>query len=403
MKLRFDQERAVKLFTILQDLWVCKAGVFEGVVLPQDRWPMPDDPVAAANYLCYAAITQRGGVVSEDPFKWVNHLRQSEPSLFIPHIVAEQWTVPRIMEVIKQAVTDRKSWRPEPTQLPTQLSFFKKTKKRVSRPAKPKNEKLYKLDEFAASWHHNSVTIATRWHGNPLNIFEGVTEFEAAFARVDYKNKTNKGLATLSGIRRKIFSLFTIWLQEKGLVPIFPTPVPVDFHALRLLFATHVVQPEVLPVFVGKPNKHPADFEGRPMLRVTERLTDAIALWSQPFMVEYGFSHMAINPALWVLSRELCPSEFQNKSRGRGRQGSRGDIKLNYPELLRADIGRWPMPYTDPATVCPVAPLCKLAIPNSPYGAFGILALLERLPYPHPSFEQVVRTLSPRKRKNDRK
>ncbi|MEK7582439.1 MAG: hypothetical protein AAB452_01080, partial [Patescibacteria group bacterium] len=50
MKLRFNEERAVQLFTILQDFWERKASVFEGIKLPQDRWPIPEDPIQATNY-----------------------------------------------------------------------------------------------------------------------------------------------------------------------------------------------------------------------------------------------------------------------------------------------------------------------------------------------------------------
>ena len=401
MKLRFNEERAVQLFTILQDFWERKASVFEGIKLPQDRWPIPEDPIQAANYFMYAAITQRGGVVSEDPFKWVNHLCVKHPDLFDPLAVASRWMPKKIEEVIKLVVTERRSWVPEPEQ----TALFKLTKPRKKKKS-GKNEDLYKLDEFAASWYHNSVTLAERWGGNTLNIFAGVTDFEQAYARIDYKNKINKGLRSFIGIRRKIFSLFTIWLQEKGLIPVFPAPIPVDFHAQRALFATGVVEPEDLQPFQGK-KIHPADFNGRNIVHVTERITDTIALWSQPFMVKHGFSHLAINPALWVLSRELCPRELQTRSRGRGRKEtrqSRRNIKLLYPEVLEANPGLWPSRYADVARVCPLSHLCSMAIPSAPFYAFGMLLLLRRVMYPHAMLPNVsVVNGLPQNRKNNRK
>lgn len=402
MKLKFNEERAVKLFTILQDLWDRKTGVFEGVVLPQDRWPVPADPDEAANYFSYAAITQRGGVVSEDPFKWINHLRQTDPKLFDPHLVSAWYSIEQIMEVIKKAVTDRQSWYPQQHQ--GQLFDIGQAQK----PSNGKNEKLYKLDEFARAWAHNSGVISQRWRGSVLNVFfrpNGipVADFEEAFARVDYKNPNNQPGGGLIGMRRKIFSLFTIWLQEKNYIPIFPTPIPVDFHALRLLFATKVVTWRGQLSFQVTPGIHPEHLQGRPIVRVTEKITDEVAEWSQLFLVRHGFSHLAINPALWVLSRELCPNEFQNQSTGRGRKGSRGNIQLIYPEKLKKDPNLWPHPYIDPALVCPVAEICKLAIPNSPYYSFGLLALLKRLPYPHQLLPEVKRILHPRRRKNNRK
>lgn len=398
---RFDEDRAVQLFTILQNLWDNKEHVFNGIVLPQDRWPIPDDPVQAANYFAYAAITQRGGVVSEDPFKWVNHLREKHPDLFDPFAVASRWTPQRIEDVIKLAVIERRSWAPGPEQ----VTFFKLTQKKKKK-RRGKNKELYKLDEFAASWFENSVTLAERWNGNTLNIFDGVEEFEEAFARIDHKNKVNKGLRAFIGIRRKIFSLLTIWLQEKGFIPVFPTPIPVDFHAQRLLFGTHVVEPDGLQPFQGK-KIHPPDFNGRNIVRVTERITDIIALWSQPFMVKHGFSHLSINPALWVLSRELCPRELQTKGTGRGRKESRRSrkkIKLLYPEVLEARPDKWPSGYVDVARACPLSHLCSMAIPSSPFYAFGMLLLLRRIAYPHPMIPHVfAMSVPPPNRKNNRK
>lgn len=407
VKLRFNEERAVQLFTILQDLWNKKSDVFEGVKLPQDRWPIPDDPKEAANYFAYAAITQRGGVVSEDPFKWVNHLRGIHPSLFHPHSVVRDWTREEIMKVIYRAVTDRNGWHPQPHQFHLfDLHPKQDNEERLQQivDGDIDNEGLYKLDEFAGSWFNNSLTLVKRFDGDALNIFAGARNFEEAFVRIDYKNKSNidLGLSTFSGMRRKIFSLFTIWLQEKGLVPAFPTPIPVDFHAMRLLFACRVAEPIEPEPFTITPDVHPEHFQGRPMLRVSEDVTDEIALWSQSFMQQHGFSHMAINPSLWVLSRELCPHEFQNQGSGRGRLGPRRSLRVTYPETLKAHPEKWPVPYADPSKICPVARLCELAIPNAPYYSFGILALLERLAYPHKTLPGFDRTVNLSRRKNIR-
>ena len=409
MRLQFDEGRAVQLFTILQDLWNRKANIFDDIVLPQDRWPVPHDPVQAANYLTCTAITQRGGVVSEDPFKWVNELRRANPELFDPFAVVDRWPVRRIMEVISKAVTDRKSWKSNKREA-KQLPLFPSNKERPRRKQLPllevveyQNTGTYKLDEFADSWRQNSLTLVNRFHGNPLEIFDGIEDFEEAFARIDYKNRDNRGKPTFSGIRRKIFSLLTIWLQEKALIPVFPTPVPIDFHALRLLFATQVVTAPDLVPFVVNPKIHPLHLAGRPLVRTTENITDQIAQWSQPFIAKHGFSHMAINPALWVLSRELCVHEFQNRGEGRGRVGSRRNIRLVYPEVLEARPMLWPIPYANPASVCPLARLCRLAIPSNLYYSFVLLALLNRVPYPHSPLVHIERTGLSGRSRNGRK
>src|SRR5512134_2510711 len=107
MELRFDEDRAHKLFGILEDMHLdqrTRKGPFRRIVLPQDRWRISDDPSQAANELSYFAITQRGGVVSEDPWKWLSALRASEPGLFDPRIVARYWTMEDIMEAIRSTI-----------------------------------------------------------------------------------------------------------------------------------------------------------------------------------------------------------------------------------------------------------------------------------------------------------
>ena len=369
MKLRFDEERARVVFATLQDLWERKVGVFEGFVLPQDRFQLPDDPVEKANTLLFMAITQRGGIVSEDPVKYLAALRQVHPDLFDPRGVVENWTAQRIQDVLQQFVIERGWKRDEKRANGKQLGLFQDIAETVQN-----GQGLYKVNEFAASWRRNAVTLAERWQGNVLNMFVGIADFEGFFARADYKRNT----LGIHGMRRKILALFTIWLQEKKLIPMFPTPLPVDFHALRLLFATGVVVAEDVELFQVREGAHPRHFQGRALVRVTEKLMDEIALWSQNFMVQNGFSHLCINPALWVLSRELCPHELQNQSVGR-----RSRIQLAYADDLERYPEFWPVPYDDPAIHCPLAGFCTKVVPWVPYYDFGILALDKRVSYPH--------------------
>ncbi|HTY40052.1 MAG TPA: hypothetical protein VMC43_03115 [Candidatus Paceibacterota bacterium] len=382
MKLRFDEDRARQLFGILQDFHLDdrkRGGPFRNIVLPQDRWAVSADPRRAANELSYFAITQRGGVVSEDPGKWIVTLRETEPDLFEPAAVARAWTVDGIMEAIRTIIVKRRKDLGLPKFVQLSLAMVGQSHADLlPEQVNGANEDHYKLDEFAESWHYNSVTLAELWDSNVLNIYAGAQDFEEAFARIDRKRVARGFL----GIRRKIFSLLTIWLQEQNFVPRFPTPVPVDFHALRLLFGTGVVTAEDVPPFVVDPDVHPTHFAGRPFIHVSEEVMDEVAIWSQGFMVRNGFSHLAINPALWVLSRELCVHEFQAGSNGRGRTGNRRNLKIVYAEDLRRNPALWRKRYRDPARFCPVAGLCQAVTPSALYYSFGLLFMNERLPYP---------------------
>lgn len=376
MRLEFYENRAAQVFNILQKLWQTHESVFSGIVLPQDRFGLPSDPIEKANTLLFMAITQRGGVVSEDPVKYIAALRGKYPDLFNPHAVVNHWPASRIEETLRKFAADLRRKREKAT-ITKQLTLFEADK---ATQKKQQENGLYKAGEFARSWRQNAETLAKRWDGNVLNMFDGISDFEGFFARADYK-QNKQGL---HGMRRKILSLFTIWLQEKDLVQAFPTPIPVDFHAMRLLFATGIVVAHDIDPFRIREGTHPEHFAGRKLIRVTEDMMDLIALWSQPFMVAHKFSHLAINPALWVLSRELCVHELQNQARGRGRHWGNGRaMTLTYAEDLELNHGLWPFPYNDPAIHCPLADMCTKVFPSAPYYAFGLLAQDRRVPFPH--------------------
>ena len=44
-----DEDRAREVFTILQEYWLEKKGVFSNVILPQDRFPVPSDKIELAD------------------------------------------------------------------------------------------------------------------------------------------------------------------------------------------------------------------------------------------------------------------------------------------------------------------------------------------------------------------
>ena len=70
-----------EVFQILENGWQRRNGIFNGIVLPQDRWDAPVDNREHANWLFYAALPMRGGIMSEEPFKWMWKLKQRFPEL----------------------------------------------------------------------------------------------------------------------------------------------------------------------------------------------------------------------------------------------------------------------------------------------------------------------------------
>lgn len=379
-KVVFDKGRAREVFTVLTAAYAERQGIFGQVVLPQDRWPpakerhLLGNGKELANWFFFVALPMRGGVLSEEPFKVWWELRKEAPELFTPELIVREWSAADIEKILKRTVRRRKNGG--------ELTLADEDGEIAG----------YKTGEHADSWYNNAAALLRRWDGDARNIFEGVTDFEEAFARVDYERNKADGI---KGMRRKIFSLLTIWLQEKKLIPIFPTPIPVDFHALRILWATEIVTgSDWETLYKPKPGQ-PEQLCGKPAVRVTEPFMDQVAVWSQRFLADNGFSHLAVNPALWFLSRTLCAELFQNSVRESGYLFVDTDDLRRNPQL-------WPRKYKNPCLYCSVERFCWWAIPSGPYYKWGLLIKIgERVPYPQANlFPGFWRNVPPKFRKN---
>jgi hypothetical protein len=337
---RFNEKIALEVFTILDDFYKKGIGIFSEKNLPQNRWPPVNSPIPdkeLVNFFFYAALTMRGGIISDDPFMWLWNLRKKLPMLFDPELVVKKWTPEKIREKLIAAGLS------------------------------------YKGSEIPQFWYKNSVNLCKWWDGDLRNVFKyGVLEFEEAFRRIDYE----RSATGFYGMRRKIFSLLTIWLQEKGFVPVFPTPIPVDFHAMRVLWATEILDTNKWAQPFSPKEKHPKQLAGKTMVRVWYSLPDQIAIWSQKFFQRANISHLTINPALWILSRSLCSGQLQNLTKKKG-------IIYVETEKLRKNHNLWPAHYQDPCHTCPIDKWCKWCIPSAPYYNWGMLVRIgKRVPYP---------------------
>ena len=357
MHIKFIEDRALEVFTTLNLLWEEKKqgkGIFKDVVLSQDRWPEPKDRVELANYLACAALFMRGGVISDDPFKWLYALQEKVPEMFDPKVVAEDWTPKRIESTIRKIT-------------PKLLNKEDAGTEENGAGALGFNVKTHTI-----SWQENLTTLHNYWGDNVLNVFWGVTEFEEAFRRIDHK----RNIAGFKGMRRKIFSLLTIWLQERELIPVFPTPIPIDHHALRVLLATNSIEVKdhKVPTVLAEKYEMLAD---QLVFRRTEQLVDDIMKWSQSFLIKHGLSYLNVNPAIWVLSRDFCSGQLQNTSRQDG--------KFYFtPEILRENPNLWPKKYRDPCSYCPLEHLCTGVVPVRPHSKNALVVRMERVPYPNP-------------------
>jgi hypothetical protein len=341
VKIIFNENKARDVFSVINNHWQYKTGVFRNVVLPQDQWELPKNATDLALLLFYAALFMRGGINSEDAFRWIYRVWLKQPDLFVPAVIMEKHTPETIEAVFRLAESQY-----------SENNGSKKT-----------NPLHYKADQHSRAWIENSRYLLDKWKGDPLGIFDGVATFEEAFSKINRK---------VIGMRRKIFSLYTIWLQEKKLIPLFPTPIPVDFHALRILWATKIMSLEDLPPFNSN-GTYPEVLHGKVAMRMRESLIDTVAMWSQNFLGP-TLSHTNINPALWVLSRDLCAMHHQNSSRKNG-------MVLVEASELRHNPDAWPANYKNPCFFCPIEKWCTGTVPAAPYYRWGVLLRTERVHY----------------------
>jgi len=362
----FDSERASQVFRAINDLWQQNKGIFHNITLPQNLWPLPESKEEKARWLLFCSIFMRGSIISETPFKYLDWLRRNNPEIFNPLEVQKRFSVEDIRQLLRQAA------------ISVERHFE----------ANGSGGLAYKEEEFSRLWHANASVVATRWNGRVLDIFDSVSDFEEVFSRIDQRRHNGHGL---HGMRRKIFSLLTIWFQEFELIPVFPTPLPVDFHVLRTLWATDCVSFIKTKPFVDRPVREDFDarkqqkhhgnllsWQGDDSIRISEPLLNEIAIWSQQFLAELKISHLDLNPAIWVLSRDLCSGQLQNRTIRSNKRG--------LPDELESNASLWPRKYHDPCSFCPLADFCKHSIPSAPYYRTGCLVRQKRVDYPGQQF-----------------
>lgn len=374
----FDDPRALEICSDLSLRYEKRIGIFHGLaeVQPQHLY-FPAElrslayPREFANFCLFTAMSQRGGLNSDDSIRFMGYAWVRARRLFSVEVIADA-DASDVVATLQQLAEE----------------FYRGGSNGIQRAG----SLSYRVKEFAAHWVLNARILQDHWRGDVRSLFANVHNFEEAFARADHKRPGNQ--VGLRGMRRKIFTLLTFWLIEFGLVDRFHIPLVVDFHVLRALLQLGILNVSWQPLGRGDPKiearRRPRRLWKYPSVRITETLVNEVIQWSYGFLQENNLSPFHVHNALWNLSRVLCAQYYGNKSfsvpRRDKKQGKRYGItaRLVDADALRRGTG-WPKSYRDQCRSCPYEKrFCRIAIPAGPYYDWGVMLMSGRhVVYPH--------------------
>ena len=372
--LRFDEKTAFEVFSAVGEWWREKRGFYAKLV-PPHLFYLPEelkhDAKRRCEWLFFMAIPMRGGINSDDAFRFMRGLFSCYPEMFDPCLVQN-----KTAEELAEAVRDTAS----------------RVHNGGSKGAKKAGTMSFKLEEHMGAWIENAKRLVKFWRGDIRNVFKDVKDFEEAFARADYERSE----AGFLGMRRKIFSLLTLWLQDFRDIHQFSMPLIVDFHTIRMLLQHRIAlasYSRLGPNDTENPLRfRPESLWEYPAVRLKDKFVDTIIMWSQDFLKRKKLVPYDVAHGLWYLSRTLCASYQGNRSKDKRLEGRRTitEFLVDAEELARG-IG-WPKNYRDPCRFCPVERTCKVAIPSGPYFDWGVMAKAGRhvrYPFRQKRFEGV--------------
>lgn len=143
---------------------------------------------------------------------------------------------------------------------------------------------------YGEAWRRNCEILLQGWDGDILNVFDGVETEEDVRARILNKGKyhlpyRDRGFYEF---QEKMCALLAINLMHAGFIPRISMSFPVDFHHLRALIGTGMIQLEN-GTYDPEPLKKLGDQIGRKYL---DRFP--------------GMDPVVFSEFLFVLSREAC-------------------------------------------------------------------------------------------------
>jgi len=221
----------------------------------------------------------------------------------------------------------------------------------------------YKLEETIGFWIKNSAKLHRYWDGDPRKLFENINSYEDIYDRIIRKGKfdpTNPN--GFLCFQKKMASMIAFFLADSGIIPEFMFPVPIDFHAYRVLLATGIL------TLTGKGNRITKN-------HVLEELGDKARKVTLQYCTKRGVSPLRLCDCTWILSRTICAKYPGNDSSIGERQGRSTKVTPKMPDWGRgAHIKR----YIKSCHMCPINKWCQNAVPSATYYQNGHLVIIPK-------------------------
>ncbi len=200
----------------------------------------------------------------------------------------------------------------------------------------------------ADHWIKNAIILKNRYDGDPRKIFDGVDTYEGCVERIKHKGEDG-----FYGFQEKMTSMILYYYMNEGLVPDVKFPVPVDFHALRVVLATEMATVE------------PCNF-----YTYSHVVQDSLRELFQGYLEAREVCPLDLTNSVWLLSSNLCSKSFGN----RPIESKEGNAFRNLsPEELRQSKS-----WQRSCGKCAIEQYCRYYISSEPYYSKGAIYMIDK-------------------------
>lgn len=292
-------------------------------VPPQIRENLPESLIWGSRehglFLFALCYWMRGGIKSHVAIRQLTRLYNHEPAIFLPEN-EEDWDAASLTDQFNVV----------------HLGF--------------------NAEQTGQIWKQNLKTLRTLWESDPRNLFQGISTYEEACARIQNRRKSG-----FKGFQEKMVSMLAYFFMHADMIDRWDFPIPVDFHVLRTIFAH-----EILTVESEDGGKN--GFYTKPVLATVRELL-------LNYCKRHNVDPIELCDAVWLYSGIMC-------SQYAGNQSSEGSSKRNGRRTIIHPIARWTSAqtrrYERTCAVCVVRATCTWTIPAAAYYVGGRLELRER-------------------------